>query len=382
MDSGGVAIAALLSVVQVGASEYFDRDAFLRQVREDFVSLEPLLEEGDAFEYDQAVLFSGYLNGTNEHLVVVRLTSDSTSVQNALRLRSDLTWENVGPLPLFAVLVLSPTDCIRDVSYDTPYLVRALSWTTGEVVDAEGRFVRDLELWWEDEGDPRSVVQVLGKPQGTSGDVYHGSDEPGVMSIATPAETERIQDRFVDNLVRQRVVRTPAVESALRRVRRHRFVKQRYRLEIAHPQPAWIPVPYDRDHPSSEDLAAIYSDRALVTAADGFHPTSSASQPSLVALMLELLDLRPNQQVLEIGTGTGCNAALLAEVLESQGCVFSMELRRETAAQAAGDLDGEGYGDVHIVCGDGGDGWADGAPYDRIEATIGCADIAQHGCTS
>ena len=82
---------------------------------------------------------------------MVLLTSDSASYENARRLREDLTWEEVGALPLFAIIVLPPTDCIRDVEYNVPYLVRSLDWDEAEAVDAGGRFVRDVETWWEPE---------------------------------------------------------------------------------------------------------------------------------------------------------------------------------------------------------------------------------------
>jgi hypothetical protein len=123
----------LFAGVCVRAVPYFDRSAFIEQVRVDFAPLEVLLGLGDALDYEQAVLFSGVLNGTDEHLVVVRLTSDSTSVSNAYRLREDLSWEDVGALPLFAVMV------------------RGVTWTTGEVVDAAGVFVRDVEVTWATE---------------------------------------------------------------------------------------------------------------------------------------------------------------------------------------------------------------------------------------
>jgi len=147
--------AVLLGALLVGAvaegSTFFNRSVFVAQVRSEFEPLEALLPEGDEFDYEKAVLFSGVLNGSDEHLVVVLLTSDSVSVENARRLRSDLTWEDVGKLPLFAVMVLPPTDCIRDTEYNVPYLVRGIDWTEAEAIDEHGRFIRDVETWWEPE---------------------------------------------------------------------------------------------------------------------------------------------------------------------------------------------------------------------------------------
>jgi hypothetical protein len=146
----GLLVVFLFGGVVYGAS-FFDRGVFIQQLRTTFRPLEALLPEGDALDYETAVLFSGVLNDSDEHLVVVRLTSDSVSVGNARRLRTDLTWDDVGALPLFAIMVLPPTDCIRDLEYNVPYLVRGLSWDSAEAVDDHGRFVRDVETWWEPE---------------------------------------------------------------------------------------------------------------------------------------------------------------------------------------------------------------------------------------
>jgi len=144
-------VGALLVGLAVEGSTFFDRAAFIAQVRSAFRPLEGLLPEGDEFDYEATAFFSGYLNGTDEHLIVVLLTSNSVSVSNARKLRGDLTWEEVGTLPLFAIMVLPPTDCIRDVEYNTPYLVRALSFDQAEAVDRNERFVRDVETWWAPE---------------------------------------------------------------------------------------------------------------------------------------------------------------------------------------------------------------------------------------
>lgn len=147
--------AVLLGALLVGAvaegSTFFNRSVFIQQVRAAFRPLEDLLLEGDEFDYEKTAFFSGVLNGSEEHLVVVLLSSDSVSVENARRLRTDLTWEDVGKLPLFAVMVLPPTDCIRDTEYNVPYLVRSINWDEAEAVDETGRFVRDVETWWEPE---------------------------------------------------------------------------------------------------------------------------------------------------------------------------------------------------------------------------------------
>ncbi|MBI4506866.1 MAG: protein-L-isoaspartate(D-aspartate) O-methyltransferase, partial [Chloroflexi bacterium] len=87
------------------------------------------------------------------------------------------------------------------------------------------------------------------------------------------------------------------------------------------------------------------------------------SQPLMVALMLEALDLQPGHRVLEVGTGSGYQAALLAEL---GARVVSVERIAELAEAARGRLVRLGYADVEVVVGDGSLGWPPGAPYDRV----------------
>ena len=90
------------------------------------------------------------------------------------------------------------------------------------------------------------------------------------------------------------------------------------------------------------------------------------SQPYIVALMTELLDLEPGDKVLEIGTGSGYQAAVLAELVDT---VFSIEIV-EPLGRAAGKLLRElGYTNVNVRIGDGYKGWIEEAPFDAIIAT-------------
>jgi len=116
---------------------------------------------------------------------------------------------------------------------------------------------------------------------------------------------------------------------------------------------------------------AAYTDEALVTKVDPIskHPTSSSSQPSLMAIQLEALDLQPGQRVLEIGAGTGYNAALMAHIVGSTGHVVSIDVDYDLAHAAKQHLAIAGYEQVQVVCGDGLQGYEGGAPYDRILAT-------------
>ena len=101
--------------------------------------------------------------------------------------------------------------------------------------------------------------------------------------------------------------------------------------------------------------------------------TSSASMPRIVAVMLDRLQVADGHRVLEIGTGTGYNAALLCARLGDDK-VTSVEVDPATAAEAAGHLAEAGYRPT-LVVGDGAGGHADGAPYDRIIATCAVSRI-------
>jgi len=90
------------------------------------------------------------------------------------------------------------------------------------------------------------------------------------------------------------------------------------------------------------------------------------SQPYIVALMTDLLDLMGGERVLEIGTGSGYQAAVLAEIADE---VYSVERFEDLAAQARRVLTDQGYANVSITTGDGADGWAEHAPFDAILVT-------------
>ena len=104
---------------------------------------------------------------------------------------------------------------------------------------------------------------------------------------------------------------------------------------------------------------------------------STISQPTMIASMLEELAVGRGNRVLEVGTASGYNAALLAELVGDAGHVVTIELEEDLAGHAAAALRSEGYGDrVTVVTGDGSAGYAPGAPYDRIIVTAGAPSIA------
>lgn len=123
------------------------------------------------------------------------------------------------------------------------------------------------------------------------------------------------------------------------------------------------------DHVTRHGVSAAYRDEAIVTRRDDEGtPTSSSSQPAIMARMLEMLDVRVGQRVLEVGAGTGYNAALLATLVGPKGSVTSVELEREVAAGARDALLAAGA-DARVVVGDGRLGMPDGDQVDRIIVT-------------
>ncbi|MBD0694852.1 methyltransferase domain-containing protein [Streptomyces sp. CBMA123] len=164
----------------------------------------------------------------------------------------------------------------------------------------------------------------------------------------------------------------PEWQKAITAVPRHRFLPERIWLENTHDD--YEPCDLSTDH--QRWFEAAYADAPVVTqvndgqpAADptAAWPSSSASAPSIVVRMLRDLDVRPGMNVLEIGTGTGWNAALLAHRLGPRH-VTSIEIDPEVSEQAWASLNTAGL-DVDLVRGDGSLGWPRRHPYDRIVST-------------
>lgn len=140
-------------------------------------------------------------------------------------------------------------------------------------------------------------------------------------------------------------------------------------------------MPLDRAAEPVRWLAEVRSDVTIVTQYDdgatawpevGLRPTSSSSMPSVVAAMLAALDVRPGHAVLEIGTGSGYNAALLAELVGERGRVTSVEIDPAVAAAARDRLVAAGYGErVRVLTADGASFSSDGQKWDRAIATAG-----------
>lgn len=143
-----------------------------------------------------------------------------------------------------------------------------------------------------------------------------------------------------------------AVEAAFRGVPRHTFLPEM-------------------------DPVGAYQDRAVVIKSDSEGlPVSASTQPAMMAVMLSQLGLAAGHRVLEIGTGTGYNAALIAHIVGDQESVVTIDVVPDLIGQARVKLAAAGYGRVTVACGDGAAGVPDHAPYDRIIVTTGTWDLA------
>jgi protein-L-isoaspartate(D-aspartate) O-methyltransferase len=178
-------------------------------------------------------------------------------------------------------------------------------------------------------------------------------EAPWASSRQGPGDGEE-KDRFVimrktmvdEQIASPRSYRRPVhdkkVLEAMETVPRHRFVPDRY-------------------------LGQAYGDHPIPI---GYGQT--ISQPYIVALMTELLDLDPNHRVLEIGTGSAYQAAILAHLVQH---VYTIEIVKPLSLEAASRLRALGYDNVDVIFGDGYFGWEERAPYDRIIVTCASALI-------
>jgi protein-L-isoaspartate(D-aspartate) O-methyltransferase len=123
-------------------------------------------------------------------------------------------------------------------------------------------------------------------------------------------------------------------------------------------------------------ISDAYADVAIPTHWEQGKAVSSASQPAIVAVMLQQLQVQPGMRVLEIGAGTGYNAALLAELVGPEGAVTTVDIDEQIAGEAREHLAAAGYPQVQVVAADGAAGWPEGAPYDRVELTVGAYDVS------
>ena len=162
------------------------------------------------------------------------------------------------------------------------------------------------------------------------------------------------RERLVDDLVRAGAIRSDPVLTAFATVPRELFVPR---------------------HALTHGVASVYRNEVLVTVAGrGGVALSSSSQPQLMAAMLESLQVAPGMRVLEIGTGTGYNAALLATLVGPRGRVVSVEVDPGVAEAARSALAVSGLG-VDVLTGDGAAGAPAQAPFDRVIVTASADGI-------
>ena len=150
------------------------------------------------------------------------------------------------------------------------------------------------------------------------------------------------RERMIDGQLRRRGIHDPRVLDAMRRVPRHKFVPER-EIDLAY-----------GDHPVDIGCG------------------QTISQPYIVAFMSEALVLPPQARVLEIGTGSGYQTAILAELA---GEVYTIEVVPQHAEQAAARLHDLGYTNVIPRVGDGYDGWPEAAPFDGILVAAAAAEV-------
>lgn len=172
------------------------------------------------------------------------------------------------------------------------------------------------------------------------------------METTSAPDISALHRDLIDNLKERELIKTPRIEAAFRDVPRHLFLPE-------------------------VDLERVYSDEAIPTKklASG-EAISSSSQPAIMAIMLEQLDLKPGHRVLEIGAGTGYNAALMAHIVGETGQVITIDLDEDIVVAAREHLAAAGFHQVQVLCRDGVTGYLNAAPYDRIILTVGSWDIA------
>lgn len=168
----------------------------------------------------------------------------------------------------------------------------------------------------------------------------------------TGGDAWALHEKFIEQLKAAGKLDDPAIEDAFRSIPRHLFLP---------------------DMPPED----VYRDAAIpVKMASAGEAISSSSQPSLMASMLQQAELRPGQRILEIGTATGYNAALLAHIVGPGGEVVTIDIDQDLIDSAREHLQAAGYPNVKAICADGGYGYAEGGPFDRIILTVGASDIA------
>ncbi|GGZ98093.1 O-methyltransferase [Streptomyces subrutilus] len=178
------------------------------------------------------------------------------------------------------------------------------------------------------------------------------ADSVSAVNTDTTSEAARLRNRLVDQIRVNGHATTPEVEAVLRTVPRHVFVPGASLHDAYADAP--VNIKYDTD---------------------GKTAISCASQPGVVALMLDQLSAQPGDKVLELGAGTGYNAGLIAHLVGQSGHVTTIDVDEDLVDGARTHLAAAGITNVETITRDGALGHAEGAPYDRIIATVGAHGI-------
>ena len=175
--------------------------------------------------------------------------------------------------------------------------------------------------------------------------------EVSAVPVDTTADATALQQGLADQLAADGHATSPSVEATFRTVPRHLFL------------PA-LP------------LAEAYRNRAIPTKLQDGEAVSSSSEPTIMATMLEMLDVQPGQRVLEIGAGTGYNAALMAQIVGESGQVTALDIDQDIVEAAQAHLAAAGADRVRVVRADGAGGLPESAPFDRIVLTVASTDLS------
>jgi protein-L-isoaspartate(D-aspartate) O-methyltransferase len=171
-----------------------------------------------------------------------------------------------------------------------------------------------------------------------------------------------LRGRFVEQIRQNGASLSPELAAAFATVPREFFVADGFLRRDG----TWA-MPSARDF-----LDLVYRDDVLVTKVAGTLPVSSSSQPSLMAIMIEALEVRPGMRILEIGAGTGYNAALMSAI---GAHVTSVDVQPDVAARARAALEHAGVTNATVLLGDGYQGVPAGH-FDRVLVTVGVAGIS------
>ena len=163
------------------------------------------------------------------------------------------------------------------------------------------------------------------------------------------------------------------IQTAFLETPRHLFIR---RYKVSQKDTEWQEV---NEANLAEHLPRLYQNHSLVLWKENNDKrVSTISQPSLVLYMLNLLKLKPGHKVLELGAGSGWNAALMGHIVGSSGHIYSLEIIPEIANRAAENIDRFGMDNVSIIEADAGDGYETESPFDRIIFTASAFDLPRN----